>query len=136
MTPTPESAKMAHHNGKFGESFISSMIPGFVYKGDNIDGFLDGKFAEVKSCQYRVKSGKYKRAGRMFFTKEQWDGLVKEEGSIILLVQDDLKVIHSKIIKASLLFDSFDTEFKDISWTKLFNISIRTDKQDPLKCKT
>ncbi len=128
MTPTPESAKQSHANGKFGESFISDMIPGFVYLGDNIDGILDGRLAEVKTCQFKVKSGPYTRAGRMFFTQEQHQKLIAQGGSYIMLVQDDLRIVHSKIIKASLLFDKFDTVYKTCPWTTIFKIDIKQDQ--------
>ncbi len=128
MTPTPESAKQSHTNGKFGESFICFMIPGFVYQGDNIDGFLDGKLAEIKTCKYKVKHGGSTRAGRMFFTQEQHQKLVAQGGSYILLVQDELKILHSKIIKASLLFDEFETKYKTCSWTTIFKIDIKQDQ--------
>lgn len=133
MTPTPESAKQSHANGKFGESFISHMIPGFVYEGDNVDGFLDNQLAEIKTCQFRVKHGESTRAGRMFFTKEQHDKLVAQKGSYIMLVQDDLRVVHSKIIMAALLFDVFETEFKTCSWTTIFNKKIKEEVKNGTK---
>jgi len=110
------------------ESKITELIPSFVYKGESIDGVLDGLLVEIKSCQYKVKHGQYTRAGRMFFTLEQHTTLINNNGVYILLVQDDSKVIHSKIIKASLLFDSFETRFKTCSWTSIFNINIHTGK--------
>lgn len=128
MTSTQESASRSNLNGKTMESKICELIPSFEYQGGEIDGILDGVLVEIKSCQYKVKHGQYTRAGRMFFTQEQHKTLLAKNGVYILLVQDDSEVIHSKIVKAALLFTEFEKQYKTCSWTSIFNINIHNDK--------
>lgn len=121
MTPTPESAKISHDNGKLCESLVMEKLPEFEYLGEEIDGVLtfNGKPAEVKSCQKQTLRTERKgglRSGRFWFTGSQHGELVDQDGVYIFLVHEGETVISSRIIKASLLFPVFEGA-KTLSWT-------------------
>ena len=126
MTPTPESAKISHDNGKLCESLVMEKLPEFEYMGSHIDGELgfNGKPAEVKSCQKQTLRTERKgglRTGRFWFTGSQHEELIKNDGVYILVVHEGKIVISSRIVKASLLFPLFDGA-KTVSWTTVNSV--------------
>ena len=121
MTPTPESASIAYHNGKFCEKKLLELLPEFEYTGEHIDGVLtfNGKPAEVKSCQKQILRTERKggvRSGRFWFTDSQHEELVDQDGVYIFLVHEGKTLVSSRIIKASLLFPVFEGA-KTLTWT-------------------
>jgi len=129
MTPTPESASIAYHNGILCENMLKEKLPEFEYLGEEIDGILtfNGKPAEVKSCQRTINSYTGERSGRFWFKGSQHDELIENDGVYILLVHEGEKVVSTRIIKASLLFPQFQGA-KTVSWPALFDrISISTE---------
>ncbi len=121
MTPTPESAKISHDNGKLCESLVMEKLPEFEYMGEHIDGELkfNGKKAEVKSCQKQTLRTERKggfRSGRFWFHGSQHEELIQNDGVYILLVHEGKTLTSTRIIKASRLFPVFEGA-KTVSWT-------------------
>ncbi len=122
MTPTPESGKISHDNGKLCESLVMEKLPEFEYTGEHIDGELrfNGKKAEVKSCQKQTLRNERNsvRSGRFWFTGSQHEELIKSDGVYILLVHEGNILISTRIVKASRLFPVFEGA-KTVSWTTI-----------------
>lgn len=122
MTPTPESAKISHDNGKLCESLVMEKLPEFEYIGEHIDGELrfNGKPAEVKSCQKQTLRNERNgvRSGRFWFQGTQHDELIKNDGVYILLVHEGNTLISTRIVKASKLFPVFEGA-KTAAWTTI-----------------
>jgi len=131
MTPTPTSCLLSYSNGKLCEQLLRELLPEFEYAGptDHIDGEINTVKAEIKSCQKttQCREGHGARTGRFWFQGAQHEELIENNGVYILLVHEAGVLISSRIVKASLLFPSFEGG-KSVSWASLLNrISVSTD---------
>lgn len=89
MTPNPESAALANHNGRLAEEIVQTLLPELRYVGADLDAEYRGRPLEIKSCQMICQaSDRGQRPGRFWFRADQDMKLKEEDGYYALVVLD------------------------------------------------
>ena len=120
MVGNAESNKRAKENGRKAEELADELLADLLIVNKLLDGILDGRPIEIKSCQEFVKNQGRWRHGRFQLLKKQHEELLKRDGLYLFIVFRENKEHYLLFLPARLVKYPSDKDAYVITWTKLF----------------